>query len=214
MYPSAFRDSFSTPGRNEGHTVALATARAGNVIGGGDWAQDRLIPDILRALSVGEVAKIGSPTAVRPWQHVLEPLSGYLALAERLFTDGLAFADASWADQSDNLYVASKVRLGDFIEDFSARWGRVIHIRMHTLYGGGPPSGHIFLGQMRDAIARKAQFEISHGTQLREYHHVADDVSAIIHLLQSDINGAFDLNHGQPIRLCDCHSYLCSLRLP
>ncbi|MCA6112789.1 CDP-glucose 4,6-dehydratase [Bradyrhizobium cenepequi] len=91
---SAFRDSFFQLGRHVGHAVALATARAGNVIGGGDWAQDRLIPDILRAVAAGEVVEIRSPTAIRPWQHVLEPLSGYLALAERLFTDGLAFADA------------------------------------------------------------------------------------------------------------------------
>lgn len=94
LVSSAFRDSFFQPGSHLGHSVALATARAGNVIGGGDWAQDRLIPDILRAIAAGEAVEIRSPTAIRPWQHVLEPLSGYLALAERLFTDGLAFADA------------------------------------------------------------------------------------------------------------------------
>jgi len=91
----AFRDSFFQPASHVGRPVALATARAGNVIGGGDWAQDRLIPDILRAIAAEKVVEIRSPTAIRPWQHVLEPLSGYLSLAERLFTDGLAFAD-SW----------------------------------------------------------------------------------------------------------------------
>ncbi|MET4262506.1 CDP-glucose 4,6-dehydratase [Bradyrhizobium sp. S3.12.5] len=95
LVSSTFRVSFFQPGSHVGNAVALATARAGNVIGGGDWAQDRLIPDILRAIAAGEVVEIRSPTAIRPWQHVLEPLSGYLALAERLFTDGLAFAD-SW----------------------------------------------------------------------------------------------------------------------
>jgi CDP-glucose 4,6-dehydratase len=94
LVSSAFRASFSQFSSHVGGVVALATARAGNVIGGGDWAQDRLVPDILRAVAAGEEAKIRSPTAIRPWQHVLEPLSGYLALAERLFTDGLAFADA------------------------------------------------------------------------------------------------------------------------
>jgi CDP-glucose 4,6-dehydratase len=66
--------------------VRLASARAGNVIGGGDWAADRLLPDFLRAIDAGETLVIRSPNAIRPWQHVLEPLAGYLLLAERLFT--------------------------------------------------------------------------------------------------------------------------------
>lgn len=68
--------------------VALASARAGNVIGGGDWAADRLIPDFLRVADAGETLKIRSPHAIRPWQHVLEPLCGYLMLAERLYSKG------------------------------------------------------------------------------------------------------------------------------
>ena len=73
--------------------IALASARAGNVIGGGDWAADRLIPDILRAFEQNQPVIIRNPHATRPWQHVLEPLSGYLTLAERLCTDGQAFAE-------------------------------------------------------------------------------------------------------------------------
>ncbi len=73
--------------------IALASARAGNVIGGGDWAADRLIPDILRAFEANEQVVIRNPHATRPWQHVLEPLSGYLLLAERLYTDGQQFAE-------------------------------------------------------------------------------------------------------------------------
>lgn len=73
--------------------IALASARAGNVIGGGDWAEDRLIPDFLRALDAGAILKIRSPKSTRPWQHVLEPLSGYLLLAERLYIDGAQFAE-------------------------------------------------------------------------------------------------------------------------
>jgi CDP-glucose 4,6-dehydratase len=65
--------------------VAVATARAGNVIGGGDWSLDRLLPDCLAALSEGRAIQIRNPNATRPWQHVLEPLSGYLILAERLY---------------------------------------------------------------------------------------------------------------------------------
>ncbi len=68
--------------------IAVATVRAGNVIGGGDWALDRLVPDVLRALENNESVRIRSPNAIRPWQHVLEPLSGYLLLAERLHLHG------------------------------------------------------------------------------------------------------------------------------
>lgn len=74
--------------------IHLASVRAGNVIGGGDWATDRLIPDFLRAIDHGETLTIRSPSAIRPWQHVLEPLSGYLLLAERLYEEGEAFAEA------------------------------------------------------------------------------------------------------------------------
>lgn len=79
LVTSAYRNSFLAA-----RGVAVATARAGNVIGGGDWAADRLIPDVLRAIDRGESVMIRSPGAVRPWQHVLEPLSGYLTLAEKL----------------------------------------------------------------------------------------------------------------------------------
>jgi len=86
---AAYRHSFL-----EDANIQLASVRAGNVIGGGDWATDRLIPDFLRALDAGETLKIRSPNAIRPWQHVLEPLSGYLLLAEKLYTEGSAFAEA------------------------------------------------------------------------------------------------------------------------
>jgi CDP-glucose 4,6-dehydratase len=74
--------------------ILLASVRAGNVIGGGDWASDRLIPDFFRALDAGETLRIRSPNAIRPWQHVIEPLSGYLLLAERLYAGDEAFAGA------------------------------------------------------------------------------------------------------------------------
>jgi len=74
--------------------VAVASARAGNVIGGGDWSEDRLFPDIFRKLIFGRDLVIRNPDSIRPWQHVLDPLAGYLLLAERLVTDGDAFAEA------------------------------------------------------------------------------------------------------------------------
>ena len=88
LVTAAYRRSFLEP-----KGIALASARAGNVIGGGDWAEDRLIPDFMRALDSGERLKIRSPGSTRPWQHVLEPLSGYLMLAERLYVHGEEFAE-------------------------------------------------------------------------------------------------------------------------
>lgn len=86
---SSFRRSFL---QEEG-TYAMATARAGNVIGGGDWALDRLIPDCVRSINNNIPIEIRNPVAVRPWQHVLEPLSGYLLLGEKLLTEGKKYAD-------------------------------------------------------------------------------------------------------------------------
>jgi CDP-glucose 4,6-dehydratase len=85
---SAYRRSFFENG------LALASVRAGNVIGGGDWAADRLIPDLVRAFERGEAPVIRSPQSVRPWQHVLEALGGYIAIAERLLANDRAIADA------------------------------------------------------------------------------------------------------------------------
>ena len=94
LVTSAFRNSFFNAQTYADHGVALASARAGNVIGGGDWAADRLIPDFMRAITQGEEVKIRNPYAIRPWQHVLEPLTGYLMLAEKLYLHGTAFAEA------------------------------------------------------------------------------------------------------------------------
>lgn len=94
LVTAAYRASFFNPAAYAQHGVALATARAGNVIGGGDWAKDRLIPDILAAFEKGQPVIIRNPHAIRPWQHVLEPLRGYLTLAEKLFDDGPAFSEA------------------------------------------------------------------------------------------------------------------------
>lgn len=94
LVTAAYRSSFFNPSDYAKHGVAIASARAGNVIGGGDWAADRLIPDFLRAINASKTLKIRSPQSTRPWQHVLEPLSGYLMLAERLYNDGSDFAEA------------------------------------------------------------------------------------------------------------------------
>jgi CDP-glucose 4,6-dehydratase len=91
---AAFRSSYFNPASFASHGVGIATARAGNVIGGGDWAKDRLIPDFMRSMLVGEELLVRSPQAIRPWQYVLEPLCGYIGLAEQLVANGPAVCEA------------------------------------------------------------------------------------------------------------------------
>jgi CDP-glucose 4,6-dehydratase len=93
LVTAAYRNSFFNLNDYSRHRVAIATARAGNVIGGGDWAADRLIPDCVRALQAGKPIVLRNPTAIRPWQHVLDPLCGYLLLGERLVLDGPIWAE-------------------------------------------------------------------------------------------------------------------------
>lgn len=120
LLSASYRRSFLQNG------FALATARAGNVIGGGDWARDRLLPDCVRALVAGKKIEIRNPAAVRPWQHVLEPLSGYLLLARRLFEDGAEYAAGyNFGPAADSvLTVAEVARLA--VENFG-RGEVVVH---------------------------------------------------------------------------------------
>lgn len=114
----AYRDSFFPPAKYAEHKVAIASARAGNVIGGGDWAADRLIVDIIRAFTSGETLRIRNPNATRPWQHVLEPLRGYLTLAEKLYEHGPQFSGA-W-NFGPHYSDAQSVQW--IVEHLAARW--------------------------------------------------------------------------------------------
>ena len=114
LVTSAYRDSYL---RDQG--VGVASARAGNVIGGGDWAADRLVPDVLRAFAEGRPALIRNPDAIRPWQHVLEPLSGYLSLAEQLYKQPIDFASA-W---NFGPYDADAKPVRTVVEKLAAAWG-------------------------------------------------------------------------------------------
>jgi CDP-glucose 4,6-dehydratase len=95
LVTSAYRQSYFPAEKYAKHQVAIASARAGNVIGGGDWSEDRLIPDVIKAFEANETLIIRNPLATRPWQHVLEPLSGYLVLAQALYQEGAKF-DGAW----------------------------------------------------------------------------------------------------------------------
>jgi CDP-glucose 4,6-dehydratase len=121
---SAYRNSFFHPSAYQRHGVAVATVRAGNVIGGGDWAEDRLVPDIMRAFAGDQPVHIRNPRAIRPWQHVLEPLRGYLTVAESLYKNGPQDGEG-WnfgPDPSDARPVEWVVRQLAEIWGGSARW--------------------------------------------------------------------------------------------
>lgn len=114
LVTSAYRRSFF-----QSCGKAVASARAGNVIGGGDWALDRLVPDILRGFQRGEPVTVRNPSATRPWQHVLEPLSGYLMLAQRLYDDGQTWAEA-WNFGPDD---DDSVSVGWVVRQMTRKWG-------------------------------------------------------------------------------------------
>lgn len=115
LVTSAFIQSYF----NEKHYTSVASARAGNVIGGGDFALDRLIPDVIRSWSKHETVTIRYPDSIRPWQHVLEPLSGYLTLAEKLYTDGYKYSGA-W-NFGPNDHEIKTVR--DVLTSLTNMWG-------------------------------------------------------------------------------------------
>jgi CDP-glucose 4,6-dehydratase len=115
LVAAAYRRSYFSAERR----VGLATARAGNVIGGGDWARDRVLPDAVRALARGEPFIARRPAAVRPWQHVLEPLSGYLTLAERLYAEPSEYAEAwNFGPREEDA-----VPVADLLDRFINYWG-------------------------------------------------------------------------------------------
>ena len=117
---ASWRRSFFNPEEYEKHGKSIASVRAGNVIGGGDWALDRIIPDCIKALEAGKPIEIRSPKAIRPWQHVLEPLSGYMLLAQKMWDAPVKYCEG-WnfgprAESITNVWdVASMV-----IEDYGS----------------------------------------------------------------------------------------------
>jgi CDP-glucose 4,6-dehydratase len=129
LVTAAYRRSFF---EDEAVRARVASARAGNVIGGGDWAEDRLVPDIIRSFARSEPVRIRSPHARRPWQHVLEPLSGYLLLAQRLVEGGSAYAQ-SWNFGPENADIRPVSWIVDRLQE---RWGEGA---AHSIDGGQQP---------------------------------------------------------------------------
>jgi CDP-glucose 4,6-dehydratase len=116
LLTAAYRNSFFRSERN----LHVATVRAGNVIGGGDWAEDRIVPDIVRALSTRQYVTLRRPEATRPWQHVLDPLHGYLILAQRLISGKAEIFAEPWNFGPDS---ESTTTVKDLVEAILSRWG-------------------------------------------------------------------------------------------
>jgi CDP-glucose 4,6-dehydratase len=136
LVSAAYRSSFFNANNYAQHGVAVATARAGNVIGGGDWAQHRLIPDILAAFEQGRKVDIRNPHAIRPWQHVMEPLCGYLTLAEQLFEHGPSYAEGwNFGPNDEDAKPVSWI-----VKRMAALWGADAHWQLDT--GQHPHEAH------------------------------------------------------------------------
>jgi CDP-glucose 4,6-dehydratase len=145
---ASYRSSFFS---GEGHPARVATARAGNVIGGADWASDRLIPDCLRAFDSGQPVRLRYPQAVRPWQHVLEPLAGYVLLAERLDSeDGQHFATA-WNFGPDGSGNATVVQVATLAAQL---WGEGASVEL------APSNDHPHEAQLLTLDATRARTEL------------------------------------------------------
>lgn len=159
LVTAAYRNSFFNPASHASHGVAVGSGRAGNVIGGGDWAADRLIPDIMRAISAGQTVQIRNPHAIRPWQHVLEPLSGYLILAERLYVEGPRFADAWNFGPAD----ADAQPVQAIVKHLTSQWGEGAQWQLD---GGDHPHEATFLkldcSKARARLGWSPQWNLNH----------------------------------------------------
>ncbi len=159
LVTAAYRNSFFNPASHASHGVAVGSGRAGNVIGGGDWAADRLIPDIMRAISAGQTVQIRNPHAIRPWQHVLEPLSGYLILAERLYAEGPRFADAWNFGPAD----ADAQPVQAIVKHLTSQWGEGAQWQLD---GGDHPHEATFLkldcSKARARLGWSPQWDLNH----------------------------------------------------
>jgi CDP-glucose 4,6-dehydratase len=117
----SYRQSFFPPEQLARHGVKLASARAGNVIGGGDWGRERIVPDMVRSLAAGQPIPVRNPRAVRPWQHVLEPLSGYLLLAARMLTSDDPSLCGGW---NFGPPTGTEYRVAELADHFCRAWGK------------------------------------------------------------------------------------------
>lgn len=196
----SYRKSFFHPAKYAEHGVALATGRAGNVIGGGDWAKDRLVPDALAALKAGNPLVLRHPHATRPWQHVLEPIYGYLALAESLATEGADHAEA-W---NFGPYEFSDRTVGWIVDKLCDLWGLAVPKQQDT----GPiphEAGYLKVDSSKARAVLGWAPKLDLDTTLRwivewtRVHHTGGDARAET---LSQIRRFMELPHWQPSSAC------------
>lgn len=128
LVAASFRTSYFPPARLAEHGVRVATVRAGNVIGGGDWAEDRIVTDLVGHLAAGRPVPVRNPAAIRPWQHVLDPLTGYLTLAEALLADPTGSLCRGW---NFGPLPGGDVTVGRLVESFIEAWGEGSWVDVH-----------------------------------------------------------------------------------
>ena len=194
LLTAAWRRSFNSPGA--ARRIGIGSARAGNVVGGGDWAEDRLIPDCMRALSAGQAIGIRNPDSIRPWQHVLDPLCGYLLLAERLSSDPDAYAEAwNFGPADDDAKTVSWL-----VERVVETWGN--GARWHTV-----PSDGLHEAVTLKLDARKARAKLHWTPRLgldttlawtTDWYRRAFHGEPALELTEEQIRRYGDLNRAEP----------------
>jgi CDP-glucose 4,6-dehydratase len=156
LVSASYRASFLAQDDGRGWPVALATARAGNVIGGGDWGEDRLIPDLVRAATGDVPTLIRHPGAVRPWQHVLEPLAGYLCLGQQLLEDPQAAAEAwNFGPPADG-----HLRVQQLIEAFAETWPAVRYAIDGAMHPHEAAQLHLDCSKARERLRWRAVWDL------------------------------------------------------
>jgi CDP-glucose 4,6-dehydratase len=180
LVSAAYRSSFFNPDQYAQHGVAIATARAGNVIGGGDWARDRLVPDILEAFSQSQHVTIRSPHAIRPWQHVLEALSGYLTLAENLHQKGVSFS-GGWNFGPDN---ADTQTVAWVVTHMASLWGHDAQWQVDET--ARPHEAHLLkldISKARNRLNWQPRLDLSNALSLTlewyRHHQCSGDMRAV-----------------------------------
>ena len=176
------------------------------------WSQDgadAVARDLERLAAPGDLVCVTSglldPAASADALHAVNVAlpRNVLDAAARLGLRTMTFGTILEALPTGNPYVRSKIELGEHVARRVADGAAATHVRLHTLFGGGPPHRFMFLGQMLDALRARRPFEMTAGRQLREYHHVDDDASAILRIAASGATGVVELSHGAPVALRD-----------
>lgn len=178
----AYRKSFFNPDDHAHQGIALASARAGNVIGGGDWCEDRIVPDAVRAFSAGETLIVRNVDAVRPWQHVLDPVAGYLLLAQRCIEDGPAFAKA-WNFGPGTSCLFS---VGAVVEVLAKHWPEPVKWEARSTPNDPPEAETLVLdsGLAGDELGWRARIGFDDAIALTSEWYIAHQGGALPHGLR------------------------------